>query len=83
MKTLVETLKNKLRNGIVTFQYIKKNGELRTAKGTTNSEFLESVAAFKGGHGPKDFGYTPYWDVERNEWRCFDENRVVSVGEGE
>lgn len=72
-------LRQELRKGIVTFQFEKKDGTIRTAKGTTNPEFLADKYTSKGGSGPERYGYTNYWDVEKNGWRCFDESRLIAV----
>lgn len=79
MATTVKDLHNALQNGTVVFQYIKNNGTLRTAKGTTNRETLEENYSFKGGDGPSRHGYTSYWDVEKGDWRCFDESKFVGI----
>lgn len=38
--TNVEVLNEELRKGVVTFEYTKKDGTVRTAKGTLNDELL-------------------------------------------
>jgi len=38
--TSVEVLNEELRKGVVTFEYTKKDGTARTAKGTLNEELL-------------------------------------------
>ena len=38
--TSVEVLNEELRKGVVTFEYTKKDGTVRTAKGTLNDELL-------------------------------------------
>ena len=78
-KTMIENLKESLKKGIVTFQYKKKNGTIRTATGTTQREAIESNYSFKGEDGPSKYGYTTYWDVEKEDWRCFNENMIVAI----
>ena len=78
-KMMVENLKNSLKERVVKFQFKKKNGTIRTAYGTTNRDVLESNYNFKGGDGPSKHGYTSYWDVEKSDWRCFNENALVAV----
>lgn len=77
----VKELYEKMSKGIVTFQYLKNNGRIRTAKGTLNPDMVEDNYAFKGGSGPKDYGYTSYWDVEKNDWRCFHDSKFVGIVE--
>lgn len=79
MATTVKDLRNALKNGIVTFQYMKKNGTIRTAKGTTQTSTIEENYSFKGGEGPSRHGYTSYWDVEKEDWRCFDEKKFIGI----
>lgn len=77
----VNELIEKMRKDVVTFQYKKNNGQIRTAKGTLNPNLVEDNYCFRGGHGPKEYGYTSYWDVERNDWRCFCDNKLVAIVE--
>lgn len=46
--TSVETLSEKLKDGIVEFEYKKKDGSIRKAKGTLKKEFLpeEEIISF-------------------------------------
>lgn len=76
----VEILKEGLRNGVVVFSYKKKDGSIRVAKGTTNLHFIETKYSFKGGSSyPKRCGYTSYWDLDKNAWRCFDEKHLEEI----
>lgn len=77
----VNELYEKMTKGIVTFQYQKNNGQVRTAKGTLNPDFVEDNYAFRGGSGPAEFGYTPYWDVDKNDWRCFRDCKFMGIVE--
>ena len=79
MKPDVLKLKKSLKKGIVTFQYQKKDGTIRTAKGTTNVSIIEDNYTYKGGEGPSRYGYTSYWDVDKNDWRCFNENLLIGI----
>ena len=45
---MIETLKEKLRNDVAHFIFIKKNGEVREAFGTTNSAI---AAKYTNGNG--------------------------------
>lgn len=78
-KTMIENLHTALQNGVVKFQFKKKNGKIRTAYGTTNKEVLENNYSFKGGDGPSTYGYTSYWDMEKNDWRCFNNNMIIAI----
>jgi hypothetical protein len=69
-----------MRDGFVNFQYIKKDGSVRDAKGTTRLDILPN-GALKGGMrttDPKRFQV--YYDDEKKDWRCFDRSRLVKIG---
>ena len=75
---MIETLKEKLRNGVAHFIFIKKNGEVREAFGTTNAAV---AAKYTNGHGcsREHFKTTAYFDIEKGEWRSFRWESIVKV----
>lgn len=79
MATEVKNIKESLKNGIVTFKFFKKDGSIRTAKGTTKLSTIEEMYYFKGGEGPSRFGYISYWDMDKKDWRCFDESKLIEI----
>ena len=75
---MIENLKSKLRSGVAHFIFIKKNGEVREAFGTTNA----SVAAkYTNGNccSREHFKTTAYFDIEKGEWRSFRWESIVKV----
>lgn len=77
MKTLIETLIEKLHKGIVSFVYNKKDGGVRHAVGT-----LYGVGHTIKGVGQKECSWTlRYYDVDCKGWRSFIINNLVSVGD--
>ena len=75
---MLESLQERLRNGVAHFIFIKKNGEIREAFGTTNS----SVASkYTNGNGisREYFKTTAYFDIEKGEWRSFRWESIVKV----
>ena len=75
---MIQNLKEKLRIGVAHFIFIKKNGEIREAFGTTNS----SVASkYTNGNGisREYFKTTAYFDIEKGEWRSFRWESIVKV----
>ena len=76
---MIESLKEKLRNGVAHFVYLKKNGELREAFGTTNKTI---VAKYTNGRGCSRelFKTTAYFDIEAGAFRSFCWEAIVSVG---
>lgn len=82
MKTIVEELKEKLKSGEkVGFTYTKRNGETRHAYGTKNLDVVKDIdenAVPSGTGTPKD-GVISYFDLDKNAWRSFREDSLVSI----
>lgn len=75
---MIETLKEKLRNGVAHFIFVKKNGEVREAFGTTNAAV---ATKYTNGNGisREYFKTTAYFDIEKGEWRSFRWESIVKV----
>lgn len=75
---MIETLKKQMRNGIAHFIFMKKDGSLREAWGTTNRSLAEK---YINGNGVSRefFATTAYFDVEKGEWRSFRWENIVTV----
>lgn len=75
---MIESLKEKLRNGVAHFIFIKKNGEFREAWGTTSKSLVEK---YINGRGccREAFKTTAYFDIEKGEWRSFRWESIVKV----
>jgi hypothetical protein len=75
---MIENLKTKLANGVAHFVYLKKDGTVREAWGTTKSEF---AAAKTNGRGVSRELYktTAYYDIEQGGWRSFRWETLVQV----
>ena len=75
---MIENLKEKLRNGVAHFIFVKKNGEVREAFGTTNAAV---AAKYTNGNGisREHFKTTAYFDIEKGEWRSFRWESIVKV----
>lgn len=75
---MIQNLKEKLRNGVAHFIFIKKNGEIREAFGTTNAAV---AAKYTNGNGisREYFKTTAYFDIEKGEWRSFRWESIVKV----
>jgi hypothetical protein len=70
---VLSELKEKLRNGVVKFEYNKKNGEHRVAYGTLKPEFIKALGytASSSKSKKKNEELTAYFDVEKEGWRSF------------
>ena len=75
---MIVNLKEKLRNGVAHFIFVKKNGEVREAFGTTNAAV---AAKYTNGNGcsREYFKTTAYFDIEKGEWRSFRWESIVNV----
>lgn len=75
---MIENLKEKLRNGVAHFIFIKKNGEVREAWGTTSKSLVEK---YVNGRGccREAFKTTAYFDIERGAWRSLRWESIVKV----
>lgn len=60
-------LKELLNGGVVSFSFEKKNGDLREAVGTTNTNNIPVANLAKGGSTPGD--KVPYFDLIKGGWR--------------
>ena len=80
-KVSPQELNEMLHKGTVKFQYIKKDGSVREANGTLKSDVVK--ANLRGGASTvKDAGYTSYFDIDKQAFRCFAESKLVGVVEG-
>ena len=75
---MIESLKEKLRNGVAHFLYIKKDGTIREAWGTTNAALAHK---YTNGNGVSReiFKTTAYFDVEKSSWRSFRWESIIKV----
>lgn len=76
---LIEQLKKKLRSGqIVKFAYLKSNGDIRVAHGTTNVDFVKDK--IRGwGESRENYATTAYYDLEKGGWRSFRWENLIAV----
>lgn len=76
---LIEQLKNKLHSGqIVKFTYLKSNGEVRIAFGTTNPDFIKDKIC-GWGESRENVATTAYYDLEQGAWRSFRWENLIAV----
>ena len=72
-------LKDAMRNGVVEFTYLKKDGSERVAKGTLNNEVMGEDNIPKGTMDYTSDSTTRYFDVNSNGWRSFSNANLVSI----
>jgi hypothetical protein len=71
-----ETLRARLREGVVQFAFKKVDGTLRTAVGTTNLATIPTESHPKGVResSPKQ---VTFFDIEKREWRSVSTLREI------
>lgn len=75
---MIQQLKEQLRNGVAHFLYIKKNGEIREAWGTTNATLAYKYTNGRG-VSREIYSTTAYFDIEKSAWRSFRWESIVKV----
>ena len=76
---LIEQLKKKLRSGqIVKFAYLKSNGDIRVAYGTTNADFVKDKVC-EWGESRENYATSAYYDLEKGGWRSFRWENLIAV----
>lgn len=72
-----EAFDERIKLGELTFEYSKKDGSLRQAKGTTRLDLIPEGLHPKG--GIKATKGTPYFDIDINEWRSISTDSLIHV----
>ena len=75
---MIAQLKEKLANGVAHFIFIKKNGEVREAWGTTNPS-LSAKHINGNGVSREVYKTTAYFDIEKGGWRSLRWESIVKV----
>lgn len=71
--TSLDEFSNMLKEGIVDFEFIKKDGTVRSAKGTLDPAHLPPAKPVDGDAVPrkKNESVFVYYDLEKNAFRSF------------
>lgn len=73
-------LRKMMKEGTVTFQYKKKDGSIRQAIGTLKDDLITKKS--NGGICyPKEKGFSPYFDVEKDGFRVYAESQLIGIVE--
>ena len=75
---MIDLLKAKLQMGVAHFVYMKKDGTLREAWGTTNATLAYKYTNGKG-VSREIYSTTAYFDIEKSSWRSFRWESIVKV----
>lgn len=75
---MIENLKKQMRDGVAHFVYLKKDGTVREAWGTTCGTL---VAKYTNGNGcsREYFATTAYFDIEKAGWRSFRWENIIAI----
>jgi hypothetical protein len=76
--TDVNELKEMLKKDIIEFEFIKKDGSVRTAKGTLMAEHLPAPKADSKPHKQND-NVLVYFDLDKQSWRSFVKESFVGA----
>ena len=79
-KVNASELHEMLCKGTVKFQFTKKDGTVRTAVGTLKSDLITRKPA-GGENKVEGAGYTTYFDIEKDAFRCFAESKFIGIVE--
>lgn len=71
-------LEHALANGTAKFTFLKADGTIRTALGTTKLGVVNNFYVFKGGKAKSDKVH-PYFDLEKGAWRCYTKSALISI----
>ena len=75
---MIENLKEKLRNGIAHFLFVKKDGSIREAWGTCKAELANAKTNGRG-ESRENYATTAFFDVEKGEWRSLRWETLIRV----
>ena len=75
---MIELLKEKLRNGVAHFLYIKKDGSLREAWGTCSGQLMKATQNGRGLSGDM-VNTIKYWDIEKGGYRSLRYENLIQV----
>lgn len=78
---VIEELKKRMTDDVVCFTFTKSDGTTRVAYGTLNPKFIKDQGAMPDKSNPRRHGeeILPYYDVEKEGWRCFVKSRFIGI----
>lgn len=75
---MIETLKAKMQSGVAHFVYLKKDGSVREAWGTTASNLMRATQNGRGLSGDM-INTVKYYDVIKGNYRSFRFENLIQV----
>ena len=75
---MIDLLKDKLRNGVAHFIYMKKDGTIREAWGTCSGQLMKATQNGRGLSGDM-VNTIKYWDVEKGGYRSLRYENLIQL----
>lgn len=75
---MIANLKEKLRNGIAHWIFVKRDGSLRECWGTLNPALVRAKTNGRG-ESRENYATTAFFDIEKGEWRSFRWETIIKV----
>jgi len=75
---LIQSLKEKMCNGVAHFLFLKKDGSVREAWGTLNRSLVSKYINARG-ESREIYATSAYFDVEKAQWRSFRWESIIQV----
>lgn len=74
-------LRRKLSEGVVEFKFLKADGTIRRAVGTTNMDYIPNKDVPKSSNNQQeDSSVVKFYDIEKSAWRsCKAENLIEII----
>lgn len=76
----------KMKDGIVSFSFMKSDGTERAAMGTVCPDLLPPPPEYDGDKPKRErtpnYGIVNYYDTEKQSWRCFKAENLISFEKG-
>lgn len=79
-KTEIPKLRKMMEEGIVEFSFMKANGDIRIAHGTTSMKIIPiSKLCERLGEDLNEMVNTSFYDVDKQAWRSFSNRNFISI----
>lgn len=78
LKNDISKLRAKMRDGEVTFEYEKKDGTKRKARGTLKKDLIPQKFADDKRRRPSEDVFH-YFDLDKEDWRCFRKDNFLGI----
>ena len=76
--TIANRLRKRLSDGIVEFDFLKKDGTIRHAFGTTLTDLVAGKINGRGVPG-RVRGVVTFWDCEKSDWRSCRTSSIINI----